>query len=268
VKQSRFPLYVLFLELLLPNPRVRAQTSRSVEQILTHMAETFRAEITDDYAFRARISIHPAQPSGDVDVQKPALESWHVIVTSGRNVRLDRGPGDDIQIVYQTSEQTLRMLEDGKLNAITATMVATSKEPSPLRWERPPTVPITPELRANLRYFHHFFDPSVPERFVLDGAHARTVHGAAVVGLYYHPGFRSAWYEVRKGKRLNEPGDTNPFPQAFIFISGDGWAQIGEKTVRVKSGESYFIPPNTDHVVWTDSKKPLVLIWLAWGEKA
>jgi mannose-6-phosphate isomerase-like protein (cupin superfamily) len=55
-------------------------------------------------------------------------------------------------------------------------------------------------------------------------------------------GFRSAWYRVNPGERLNEPGDTNPFPQAFIFIKGTGVAKIGDETVPVKADEAYSIP--------------------------
>lgn len=270
MSRFRVVLVVLMLQGLLPSVYVTAQNTPrlSVEQTLTNMAEAFRTKIEDDYSFRAQINIQPALESGDVDTRRPALQTWHVVVSPGKNVLLTRGADDSVQIVFYTTEHALRLMSEGRMNSITATMVATSKDPSPLRWERPKTVQITPELRANLRYCHHFFDTSVPHRTVLDAAHSRTVHGASVVGLYYYPGFRSAWYEVRKGKRLNEPGDTNPFPQAFIFISGEGMAKIGDKTIEVKSGEAYFIPPNTDHIVWTDSNEPLVLIWLAWGEKA
>jgi mannose-6-phosphate isomerase-like protein (cupin superfamily) len=53
-----------------------------------------------------------------------------------------------------------------------------------------------------------------------------------------------------------------------VFIRGEGSAKIGEDTVKVKAGESYYIPPGSDHVVWTESDEPLELIWLAWGEGA
>ena len=72
---------------------------------------------------------------------------------------------------------------------------------------------------------------------------------------------------MRKGEKLNEPGDIDPFPQALIFIKGEGFAKIGNKTIKVKASESYYIPPNSDHVVWTNSDKPLVFIWLAWGRE-
>ena len=106
------------------------------------------------------------------------------------------------------------------------------------------------------------------EQILLGEEYSRMVHGAHAIPLYYHPELRSAWYMVKKGERLNEPGDTNPFPQALIFISGEGVAKIGEKTIKVKADESYYIPPSSDHVVWTESDEPLVLIFLACGEGA
>jgi mannose-6-phosphate isomerase-like protein (cupin superfamily) len=94
------------------------------------------------------------------------------------------------------------------------------------------------------------------------------VHGGHAIPLYYYPGFRSAWYLIKKGERLNELGDISPFPQAFIFISGKGFAKIGEKTMRVRAGEAYYIPPGSEHVVWTEGDNSLELIYLAWGEGA
>lgn len=73
---------------------------------------------------------------------------------------------------------------------------------------------------------------------------------------------------VKPGERLNEPGDRNPFPQAFVFIAGEGWTTIGDQTVRVRAGEAYYVPPNAEHIVWTERDEPLVLIYLAWGEGA
>jgi mannose-6-phosphate isomerase-like protein (cupin superfamily) len=127
----------------------------------------------------------------------------------------------------------------------------------------------TPEVKTQLYTFlQHFFNLTNPEKALLGEQHSRLVHGAHVVALYYAPGFRSAWYMVKKGERLNEPGDTNPFPQAFIIVEGEGFAKIGDSTVTVKAGESYYIPPDSDHVLWTDRDEHLVLIWLAWGEGA
>jgi mannose-6-phosphate isomerase-like protein (cupin superfamily) len=73
---------------------------------------------------------------------------------------------------------------------------------------------------------------------------------------------------IKEGQRLNEPGDTNPFPQAFVIVSGRGRAKIGNAEVDVRAGESYYIPPGSDHVLWPAIGERLELIWLAWGEGA
>ena len=82
---------------------------------------------------------------------------------------------------------------------------------------------------------------------------SRVIHDRNVITLYDHPGFGSGWFLLKKGERLNEPGDTNPFPRAAIFIDGRGFAKIGDKTAEMKAGESYYISPDLDHVVWTES---------------
>jgi mannose-6-phosphate isomerase-like protein (cupin superfamily) len=140
---------------------------------------------------------------------------------------------------------------------------------APLNWKLPEGLKLTPEIMAKIYFFvQHFFNWRVPEKILLGEKYSRVVHGGHAVPLYYYPGLRSAWYLLRKGERLNEPGDTNPFPQAFIFIKGEGFAKIGDKTIEVKAGESYYIPPDSDHVVWTENDEPLVFIWLAWGKGA
>lgn len=95
----------------------------------------------------------------------------------------------------------------------------------------------------------HFFNTTKPEKIKLGEEYSRLVHGAHAIPLYYHPGFRSAWYMIKKGEELNEQGDTNPFPQAMVIIKGRSLAKIGEQTVQINSNESYYIPPNADHVI-------------------
>jgi mannose-6-phosphate isomerase-like protein (cupin superfamily) len=164
---------------------------------------------------------------------------------------------------------TLRLIYDGKMTAMTAAGKAEASERPPLDVGLAEGLEFTPEIRTQFYTFlYHFFNMSDPERILLGEQYSRMVHGGHVCALYYHPGFRSAWYLLKKGEKLNEPGDTNPHPQAFVFIEGQGFVKIGDKTVRVKAGESYYIPPNSDHVVWTESDKPLVLIYLAWGKGA
>jgi len=228
-----------------------------VDEMLNVMANTFKNKIEDDFSAIAQFDI------------KDQKDSWHVIVKKGRSVIVGRGPHKQARFYFSATTDTLRLIYQGKMTAMTAAGKAKGSDNAPLNLELAEGLEFTPEIRTQLYTFlYRFFNPSLPERILLGEEYSRVVHGGHVVPLYYHPGFRSAWYLLKKGERLNEPGDTNPYPQAFIFIEGEGFGKIGDQTIRVKAGESYYIPPNSDHVVWTESDKPLVLIWLAWGEGA
>jgi mannose-6-phosphate isomerase-like protein (cupin superfamily) len=232
------------------------QTS-DVGDILNVMAESFKNKIKDDFSAVAQFDIRDKK------------ESWHVVVEKGRNVTVGKGPHQEARYFFFTTTDTLGLIYEGKITAATALSKAGGSDCAPLDLKLAEGLEFTPEVRIQLYTFlYRFFNPSIPERILLGEEYSRSVHGGNVVVLYYHPGFRSAWYLLKKGEKLNEPGDTNPFPQAFVFIEGKGFAKIGDKTIEVRKGESYYIPPDSDHVVWTESDEPLILIWLAWGEGA
>jgi len=227
------------------------------KKFLDDWAENFQRKVPDDYSLIVQFDVRP----GPV--------SWHVVVEPGGQINVGEGIHPDTHVILSATEETLRDIYEGKMTALTAAGRAHISDFAPLDFSLGERVELTPALKAKLFLFiQSFFNRSTPERIPLGEEHARKVHGALAIPMYYHPGFRSAWYLVKKGERLNEPGDTNPFPQAFIFISGEGYAKIGEETVPVRAGEARYIPPGSDHVVWTDSDRPLELIFLAWGEGA
>lgn len=228
-----------------------------VEQMLHQMAESYRRRISDDLTLAVQIDVEPDR------------RPWHVLVEPGRRVTVAQGPHARAPFTLVVAEATLRSIFAGEVTALTAAARASMSDPAPLDFEMGEGVQLTPDrYAAMLGFIQRFFDTSEPQRIPLGETHARPVHGAHAIPLYYHPGFRSAWYLVKKGERLNEPGDANPFPQAFVFISGEGWATIGDQTVAVRAGEAYYVPPGSDHVVWTESEEPLALIFLAWGQGA
>lgn len=228
-----------------------------VDKMLHAMAENFKSKIDEEFSLIVQFDM------------KDKKESWHVIVEKGRKVAVGKGPHKQARFFFFTTTDTLRLIYEGKMTAMTATGKAKGSDHVPLDGKLAEHLEYTPGVRTQLYTFlQHFFNPSVPEKILLGEKYSRVVHGGHGIPLYCYPGFRSAWYLLKKGEKLNEPGDTNPFPQAFVFIEGEGFAKIGDKTIKVKAGESYYIPPNSDHVVWTESDKPLILIFLVWGEGA
>lgn len=228
-----------------------------VGKIFHTLAENFKSKIDEQFALIVQFDM------------KDQKESWHIIVEKGRKVTVNKGPHQEARFFFSATTDTLHLIYDGKMTAMTAVGKAKGSDHAPLDLRLAEGLKPTLEVMTQLYTFiQHFFNPSVPEKILLGEEYSRVVHGGHVIPLYYYPGFRSAWYLLKRGEKLNEPGDINPYPQAFIFIEGEGFAKMGNKTVKVRAGESYYIPPNSDHVVWTESGKPLILIWLAWGEGA
>ena len=230
---------------------------RDTSKMLEEMAAAFGEKIPDDFALKVQF---------DFETEG---QTWCVAVEQGKKITPEHKACHDPDITFRMKPEVLHKIYSGELTAMTAAGQATGADPAPLRVEFPQDREMTEASVGRFLFFvQRFFSSSKIERTILDEAHSRVVHGANVVPLYYHTGFRSGWYLIKKGQRLNEPGDTNPYPQAFVFVRGEGFAKIGDAMLNVKAGESYYIPPGSDHIVWTESDRPLELIWLAWGEGA
>jgi mannose-6-phosphate isomerase-like protein (cupin superfamily) len=229
----------------------------TVKAILEEFVENYRAKVDPNEAMIVQFNVAPA---GQV---------WHVVIEPGQQVCLVEGPHPDARFIILANETILEQVYNGQISAMTAGARAKMSDPAPLDFKMGEGVSFSPEIYAGLLTFvQRFFNRFDPERILFDEAHARLVHGGHAVALYYHTGFRSAWYQIRKGERVNETGDSNPFPQAFVIVSGSGMAKFGEKTLSIKAGESYYVPAGEDQVVWNESDQPLEFVWLAWGEGA
>jgi mannose-6-phosphate isomerase-like protein (cupin superfamily) len=199
----------------------------------------------------------------------PPGKTWQVVVDDTGRADLQEGPSEAAVMTLEMSESTLRTIYNGGMTAFTAGAKGSGADTAPLEMEiHPRAESLQSPKDTLLDFIQHFFVRERPERIVLREESSRVVHGAHAIPLYYASGFRSAWYVVKGGQRLNETGDTNPYPQAFVVISGNGRAKIGDVEVEVRGGESYYIPPNSDHVLWPAPGESLELIWFAWGEGA
>ena len=196
-------------------------------------------------------------------------EVWFLKSKPGEQLELTKTSQDEPQIIFSLSQETLYAIYSGEMTGLTAMGRENMSDQTPLDFSLGKGVSMTPDLMANLLAFvQRFFNPTHPEKVIFNKSSARLVHGGWAIPMFYHSGFRSGWYQLDKGQSLNEPGDVNPFQQAFIIISGKGYAKIAENSVNVTAGEAYYIPPQSDHVLWNEDPEPLCLIYLAWGENA
>lgn len=214
--------------------------------------------------------LEPAHRILQVDVL-PDHGTWTIQFPPVSGAQIIKGSHPEAALIIKVYLDTLQQLHQGDLSPFTAMGRARSSDPVPLDFIPGKNVTLTPgsdDFYKTLDFFQRFFNRSKPELILLGEQHSRIVHGGHVVVLYYGKGFRSAWYAVHKGECINNLEDTNPFPQAFVFLSGSGFTQIGDTVLEVKAGDSYYIPPDTIHMVWTESEEHLELLFLAWGEKA
>jgi mannose-6-phosphate isomerase-like protein (cupin superfamily) len=253
----RIALLVLAVGLVGTLPQQQAGCEDiAIETMLRAFADDYTATCGDSIGMIAALEIEPGG-------------TWHVAVEPEGEVKLDRGPHPGAAFTLSMSLETMQRIYEGSMTAFTAAAQATGSDPAPLQLQvHEPAQDLPHPKEAMLGFLQHFFTLGRPERIILREENSRFVHGAHVIPLYYAEGFRSAWYKVKHGQRLNEPGDTNPYPQAFVIVSGKGRAKIGDTEVEVQAGESYFIPSNSDHVLWPDKGEELVIVWLAWGEGA
>ena len=187
------------------------------------------------------------------------------------NDRLDEVPihSKNFDVIVTLTQGILIDLFSGSISPITACGRANIKDKAPLDFILPEGKKLDASLyKAMILFVQRFFNPKIPEIVFFGDEFSRQVHGGNVCGLFYSPGFRSAWYQISPNQQLNNPGETNPFPQAFIFIKGSGKVKIGENIFEVNAGQSIYIPPGTEHICWSSEHEPIELIFLAWGEKA
>jgi mannose-6-phosphate isomerase-like protein (cupin superfamily)/putative sterol carrier protein len=227
-----------------------------MQKILQGMSDSFRKKIDEQYSLIAQFTV--------TDLN----ETWSVIIRQGRNITIQKGEHEQAEYFFKADAETFERIYKGEMTALTAAGKAKGSDVSPLEVDIAENLDFSKEKNKLFTFIQQFFNKSFPEKILLGKKYSRVIHGGHAIPLYYYEGLRSAWYMIKQGERLNEIGDTNPFPQSFIFIEGEGFAKIGSDTVRVKAGESYYIPPNSDHVVWNENEQPLILIFLAWGEGA
>ncbi|WP_445383018.1 cupin domain-containing protein [Robiginitalea sp. IMCC43444] len=229
-----------------------------LDYMVEKWSESFVTKI--DSAYRATINFYLADSS----------EACHVLIAKN-NFELVKQSTDSFNLSFSATKDHYNKIFRGDITAMTSMGQATSSDPIPLNFEIQRAIS---DNATNDFIFvaQRFFNTTPYDLVKLGQEHARVVHGGLAIPIFYQKaddiGVRSAWYQINKGEQVNEPGDTNPFPQYFIITQGQGYAKIGNDTIAVKENEAYFIPPDHDHVFWNENDEPIIYIFLAWGKGA
>lgn len=196
--------------------------------------------------------------------------AYHIIIKNN-NYTLVEGTNDNSNFTFKSSFAHYNKIYRQEITGFTSIGRENISDKTPLDVDV--HKPMTSNVMNDILFFvQRFFNTSIHDKVILKEEYSRIVHGAHAIPLFYQKnddiGVRSAWYLINKGQKINEPGDTNPFPQYFIVKKGQGYAKIGNDTLKIKENESYYVAPGLDHVFWNEMEEPIELIFLAWGKGA
>jgi len=246
-----------------------ASEERSAQDILDSYVTDFRSDPAADRAITFGVRV-TGQGGGD----------WHVVVsgkksaeTGDRDVTLASGFPKEPCVFYKVDLPTLRKIDSGKLNALTAMAAAFTTDVTPMDIDAtdgfaPPSEDFF--TKEFVPFTFHFWTRGLPEIVPFGSDLTRKTHGANVTVFYYEKGLRTAWGEVRKGEHVNaDPqSQTNPFPSMLIVLSGKLDARLGGKAVSLEKGQMAFIPPGMTHEFWNNHDEAVQVILLMFGEGA
>jgi len=239
---------------------------RSAAEILRSYVEDFRSDpaAAEPMTFGVRLK---GESGGE----------WQVVVggekdaMGGYYVELRDGLPSIPSVLYTLDLNTLRKIDRGEINALTAMGRARASDPAPMDIELMEGFQPDPQFFGRfIPFTFHFWTRGFPETVNFGKGHGREVHGANMVVLYYQKGLRSAWAQIEKGQRVNaDPKDqANPFPTMIIGIRGRAVAKIGGKEVTMQEGQMAFIPAGVSHEAWNPYEEPAEIILLMFGEGA
>lgn len=191
---------------------------------------------------------------------------------SPAKVILTEGEPAQPTFYFYTDIETLRKINKGEMNALTASAKAFSTDFAPFDADVMEGFQPDGNFMSTLfSVYFHFWTKGDPEVIPFGVDYTRESHGAQAAIFYYMPGFRSAYVVIKKGQHANknEKSKSNPFPSMLVLFKGEGKAIINGNEIDVRAGESIVIPPGVTHEFMNpDNEEPLEGILLMFGEGA
>lgn len=204
----------------------------------------------------------------------PDKGKWHVRVTGKKSgdiwgVELGEGLPEKPTFVYRIEEATLRGIDRGELNALTAQGKAWAGDYTPMSITFMEGFEPSMEAYAAINPFSfHFWTRGFPEIIPYGEGLTRRAHGSNFVVFYYETGIRTAWYRVLPGERVRDGDPAAPFPMLVIATRGTTRGKVDGVPVTISGGEAVFIPANAEHVWWNDADVAAEAVLIMFGDGA
>ncbi|TFF91079.1 cupin domain-containing protein [Candidatus Thorarchaeota archaeon] len=171
--------------------------------------------------------------------------------------------GDSSASVKVTMDSTtFQSILDGRADAFALAGRSRMDEVRPINFEFLEKERHAKAMEAIKSLATFFFLPGRMKSKQLAVERAGEAHGAKPIPIVYWHGLRLAWYRIPSGLTLNEAGERDPWPQAFIVLRGAGSVIIESEAEEITPNTVYYIPRNVVHQI--EAKDDVDLIWIAW----
>jgi mannose-6-phosphate isomerase-like protein (cupin superfamily) len=251
-------LMTLFLSLSI---NVNAQ-----EDTIKNILDRFASDYKNDPMFKSN------QYFGiEVDKEMWKIETIPATDKSPSQISITKGTPNTPTFYYVTNLRTLKQLDMGELNPLTAGVKAFSTDYAPLDIEAMDGFQPSQEFVGNvLAFTFHFFTKGTPEIVPFGQHHTRSTHGAQASIFYYDTGLRTGYGYLHPGQHANEHplSKTNPFSSMIILIKGKVTARLNDIDYIIEAGNAFFIPPGMTHEILNPNNEAAEFILLMFGEGA
>jgi mannose-6-phosphate isomerase-like protein (cupin superfamily) len=201
---------------------------------------------------------------------------WHgiAIVGDGKNdakVTIKKGEPNEPTFYFITNLRTLKLMDEGKMNALTAGVKAFSTDYAPVDIEvMEGFTPPEDFVSIVLPFTFHFWTRGVPELIPFGQHYTRGTHGAQASIFYYDKGLRTGYGYLHPGQHANEnpQSRSNPFSSMIILIKGKVIAKLDDTDYEIEAGNAFFIPPGMTHEVLNPYDEAAEFILLMFGDGA
>lgn len=267
VKLIPLQFLLLIVGCLLISSPASAQEDDSVERSSEEIIRSYVADFRSD-----RFASNPIEFGIEVE----SIGSWHVVVKGEKagdewRVDLENGKPSTPTFIYKIEPETLRAIDRGELNPLTAQGKAFSGDYTPMSVAYMDGFAPTLEQNAAINPFSfHFWTRGFPEVIPFGRELTREAHGGQFVAFYYETGLRTAWTSIAPGGRVrDDPREqAMPFPMLIIGIEGVAEGEVDGTAVSLPAGKAVFIPANSTHIWWNDTEEPTSAILIMFGKGA
>jgi mannose-6-phosphate isomerase-like protein (cupin superfamily) len=236
------------------------------EETVSKILERFATDYKNDPMFKSNQSF-------GIEVDN---EMWKVdaIASSEKGapqIVITKGAPLKPTFYYVTNLRTLKQLDKGEINPLTAGIKAFSTDYAPLDIEAMDGFEPTPEFVGDvLAFTFHFFTKGLPEIVPFGQHNTRGTHGAQAAIFYYDTGLRTGYGYLHPGQHANEHplSKTNSFSSMVILIKGKVTARLNNVDYEIEAGNAFFIPPGMTHEILNPNDEAAEFILLMFGEGA